>query len=168
MDAFFENLILESLQDIVEGKSWSASLGLSFDSVKNLKGVNGYSIGGSDARHNKHVVARLSGLIGEEEARVVVAGALHLNGAMIAAAHKDENGIYTDHGNLVLKVGELFWQHIHDYDNGHTLGMSYSQSLGKKAPSEGQAKGMDIWNLGGAVGGHDKEGLTKATIGLGM
>ena len=125
-------MILESLQDIVEGKSWSASLGLSFDSVKNLKGVNGYSIGGSDARHNKHVVARLSGLIGEEEARVVIAGALHLNGAMIAAAHKDENGIYTDHGNLVLKVGELFWQHIYDYDNGHTLGMSYSQSLGKK------------------------------------
>ena len=79
--------------------------------LKNLKGVNGYSIGGSDARHNKHVVARLSGLIGEEEASVVIAGALHLNGAMIAAAHKDENGVYTDHGNLVLKVGELFWQH---------------------------------------------------------
>ena len=57
--------------------------------------MNGYSIGGSDARHNKHVVARLSGLIGEEEARVVIAGALHLNGAMIAAAHKEKRFILT-------------------------------------------------------------------------
>ena len=129
--------------------------------------MNGYSIGGSDARHNKHVVARLSGLIGEEEARVVIAGALHLNGAMIAAAHKDENGFILTTATLVLKVGELFWQHIHDYDNGHTLGISLQPIFRQKALSESQAKGMDIWNLGGAVGGHDKE-TTKATIGWEM
>lgn len=44
LDAFFESLILESLQDIVESKSWSASIGLSLDIGKKLDDMNVESV----------------------------------------------------------------------------------------------------------------------------
>lgn len=58
----------------------------------------------------------------------MVANALRLNGAMIAAAHRAEDGSYSDHGALTLRVGELFVQHIYDYDRGYTLGAAISRS----------------------------------------
>jgi len=132
-----------------------------------LAKLGGYGIGGGDERHSRHAVERLSALIGEKEASIVVAGALHLNGAMIAAAQRNEDGSYTDHGNLVLRVGEFFWQHIHDYDKGHTLGLSWSHSFGQKATTAGQVDGKDIFTAGGAAGMHDVDGQTKATVGQG-
>ena len=41
---------------------------------------------------------------------------------MIGNAHRADDGTYSDHGALTLSVGELFVQHIYDYDQGYTLG----------------------------------------------
>jgi hypothetical protein len=43
---------------------------------------------------------------------------------MIANAERDSKWYYTDHDNLVLKFGELFIKHIHDYDSGFTIKLS--------------------------------------------
>ncbi|KIE04121.1 hypothetical protein NF27_JH00010, partial [Candidatus Jidaibacter acanthamoeba] len=65
-------------------------------------------------------------------------------------------GSFTDHGHLTLKVGELFVQHIYDYDNGHTLGMAVEV-----------ADKLKEFVYRPTVGGHDKEGTTYGTIGKG-
>jgi len=145
LDAFFESLMLESLQDISKSHSWGINGGISRDQNNNFKGS---TIGGSDARHESHVVERLTAMLGKERAYIVVKQKLELIGAMIASAERDDSGAYTDHGNLVLKVGEFAIQHIYDYDEGYTLGMSY----GSKANTA-------------TVGGNKGKGETKATIG---
>jgi len=72
------------------------------------------------------VVRELTSILGSEKCNIVVANALRLNGAMIAAAHRASDGTYSGHGALTLKVGELFVQHIYDYDHGYTLGAAIS------------------------------------------
>ena len=145
LDAFFESLMLESLQDISKSHSWGINGGISRDQNNNFKGS---TIGGSDARHESHVVERLTAMLGTQRAYIVVKQKLELIGAMIASAERDDSGVFTDHGNLVLKVGEFAIQHIYDYDEGYTLGMSY----GSKANTA-------------SVGGNKGKGETKATIG---
>ncbi len=157
IDAFFESLLLESVQDIIENKGTLTSLGINFNS----DGLTGMSPGFQKDRHSRHVVERISAIIGDDSAHIVVANALRLNGAMIAAAQRDqETGKYTDHGNLVLKVGELFIQHIRNFDNGYTLGasMSFKQKM------DGQPK---VSSVEPTIGGHKKDGQTYATIGKG-
>ena len=97
------------------------------------------------------MVSELTGIMGSEKCQIVVANALRLNGAMIAAAHRSEDGTYSDHGALTLRVGELFVQHIYDYDHGYTLGAAISSIAFMPT-----------------VGGHDGEGETFATIGKGI
>ena len=82
--------------------------------------------------------------------RTDISGALRLNGGMIAAAHRAEDGSYSEHGRLTLRVGELFVQHIYDYDDGYTLGAAISTDA--FAPT---------------IGGHSGSGTTFATIGKG-
>ena len=91
----------------------------------------------------------LNDFIGTEKANIVVANALRLNGGMIAAAHRAEDGSYSEHGRLTLRVGELFVQHIYDYDDGYTLGAAISDAF---APT---------------IGGYSGSGTTFATIGKG-
>ena len=61
-------------------------------------------------------------------------------------------------GTIAMQYGSL---------NSNFLGQFYEIWGDLAHKQDSKEKGMDIWNLGGSVGGHDKEGLTKATIGLG-
>ena len=152
LEANFESLLLESAQDIIRNDSNGISLGVSGSKL----GIEGFSGGVEKSKGNRHVVERITAMIGEESAHIVVANALRLNGAMIANAQRNEDGSYTDHGNIVLKVGELFIQHIHDYDEGYTLGASLSTS-----------KKYDNIILKPTLGGYKKAGGSKSTIGNG-
>jgi hypothetical protein len=140
LEAFFNSLLLESIQDISRHTSWGINLGLSSIDIS--------SIGGQIGDGERHVVRELTSILGSENCNIVVANALRLNGAMIAAAHRADDGTYSDHGALTLSVGELFVQHIYDYDNGHTLGAAISTIAFMPT-----------------VGGRDGEGETFATIG---
>jgi len=110
--------LFESVQDISRHNSWGINLGLSSVDIS--------SIGGQIGNGERHVVRELTSILGSENCNIVVANALKLNGAMIAAAHRAEDGSYSDHGALTLRVGELFVQHIYDYDHGYTLGAAIS------------------------------------------
>ena len=142
IEAFFNSLLLESVQDISNSISRGANIGFSTEDVSN--------IGGNFANGERHAVSEITSILGEEKCYIVVANALRLNGAMIAAASRTENGELTDHGKLTLRVGELFIQHIYDYDEGVTLGASISQT-----------------SVMPTFGGKSGEGYTKATIGKG-
>ena len=142
LEAFFNSLLLESMQDLAKNDQWSASFGLSSTDIS--------GIGGQISKGERHAVRELSSIIGTEKANIVVANALRLNGGMIAAAHRAEDGSYSEHGRLTLRVGELFVQHIYDYDDGYTLGAAISTDA--FAPT---------------IGGHSGSGTTFATIGKG-
>ena len=163
LEANFNDLVLESLQDIIESKAWGAGVGIGLDGKDMPKLDN---IKGSLQDRSMHVVESLSEILGSdpEKTKIVVANALRLNGAIVANAEKDENGNYTDHGNLVLTVGYLFIKHIYDYDRGKTLSASFSMGSDIKLHDQ---KGKDIpfMSLEATLAGHDKDGYTRATIG---
>ncbi|KIE04888.1 hypothetical protein NF27_FH00060, partial [Candidatus Jidaibacter acanthamoeba] len=102
LEASFESLTLGSMQDIIENESFGVNLGISLSNL-NLNGI-----GVEHSKRDAHVVKRLTAMLGETKAHIVVAHALRLNGAMIANAQVNEDGSFTDHGHLTLKVGELF------------------------------------------------------------
>jgi hypothetical protein len=58
---------------------------------------------------------------------------------MIANAQIGDDGKYTDLGNLVLTVGELFVKHVYDSDEGYTLGASIDYITGNKG-SDGKIR----------------------------
>jgi hypothetical protein len=123
IDAIFDELILESVQDIYENSDKYKSMGLGFSK----DGLKDIGLQFKDRQRNQHVVNQLSAILGTERANIVVANALRLTGAMIASAQMDtETGLYTDHGHLTLTVGSLFVQHINNYDDGVTIGASLS------------------------------------------
>jgi hypothetical protein len=142
LEAFFDSLLLESIQDIERHSEHGAGLGLSTSDISSLSANIG--------KRNKHMVSEITALLGSEKATIVVANALRLNGGMIAAAHRAEDGSYSDHGLLTLRVGEFFVQHIQDYDDGYTLGAAIASD--SFAPT---------------VGGHKVSGTTFATVGKG-
>ena len=157
LEASFESLILESVKELEEssGKNFGLSVGWG-ESVSK-------SFGGSFELSNgkRNVVGKLTELVGHEDAKIIVAHALELNGAMIANAEIGKDGKYTDLGNLILTVGELFVKHVYDSDKGYTLGASTNYITANKG-SDGKISkyGVVFW-------GRDGDGYTFATIGKG-
>ena len=118
--------------------------------------------------------------MGTEAATVVVAGALHLHGAMIANAEIDENGHYTDQGKLTLEVGDLFVKHLHNHDNGVIVGAAYEflnkQMGGNRGKADGSGPLVDAkvqegkttgYNFKPEFGYKSRDGKAYATIGHG-
>ncbi|MEM6338440.1 MAG: hypothetical protein AAF673_00745 [Pseudomonadota bacterium] len=157
--ATFGDLVFESLQDILEIEGKGVNLGVGLKVLPD-------SIGARLRNGKRHVVENLSSMIGTKEANIIIANSLMLNGAIFANAERDENGRYTDHGNLVVKMSELFVKHIHDYDNGYTLqaavnyasATSFLDKTGKTLPFESLEATLAL-NRG--------EGWSLATIGEG-
>jgi hypothetical protein len=158
LQASFGDLVLESLQDIIEMEGKGVNLGMGMSVLPS-------SIGGQLRNGKRHVVDKISSIVGREKAHIVVANALMLNGAMMASAQRDENGRYTNHGDLVVKVGELFMQNIHDYDNGFTLGAGFD--FASKISKDKNGKLLPFESLEATVALHKGEGWTLATIGKG-
>ncbi len=157
LEASFESLILESVKELEEssGRSFGLSTGWGNSVYKSYGGSFEVSSG------KRNVVSKLTGLVGQEDANIIVAHALELNGAMIANAEVDEEGNYKDVGNLILTVGELFVKYVYDSDEGYTLGASINYITENKG-SDGK-----ISKYGVVIGGRDGDGYTFATIGKG-
>ncbi len=158
LEGYFQSLMLESVQEIgsSDGFNFGISSGLKKESL--LSGMSA-EISYSD----RNVVKQMTQLIGSESTKVVVMHALYLNGAVIANAEIGEDGKYTDLGNLELTAAELFIKHIHDYDEGLTLGGGFS--LGKKITKDENNPYSNKYTA--TFGGRDGEGYTRATIGKG-
>jgi len=84
------------LPDVSKHNSWGINLGLS-------------SIGGRIGNSERHVVRELTSILGSEKCNILVANALRLNGAMIANAHRADDGTYSDHGALTLSIGSYLF-----------------------------------------------------------
>jgi hypothetical protein len=160
LDASFGELILESVKDIEKHQSMGISLGLSTDQNDHLK-----SIGGSYSKGLREVVSKVTEIIGTEKIKIVVAHALHLNGAMIANAKTNDDGTYNDLGNLELTVGQLFVRHIHQLDEGVTLGASIEFARNKAAEKDKLGERNNIYKF--SFGMKDGEGTVFATLGNG-
>lgn len=115
------------------------------------------------------IVSQITQLIGVESATVVVARALHLNGAMIANAEIDASGQYTDKGNLTLEIGDLFAKYLHTHDDGVIYGAAcdfLNKYTPKKAIEEKEA-GKAGYHFSPEFGYKSHEGKVLATIGVG-
>jgi len=162
LEANFNELILESLHNVLESDSKGGNLGIGLQS-RSLD-----AIGAQVQNRKRHVVDTITALLGSETATVVVANALRLNGAIIANAERDPNtGELTDHGHLTCQVGELFVQHIHSFDRGATLGASLNFAALTQQKANGKTESHPYFSLSGTVGAFDMEGWTYATIGQG-
>ncbi len=123
LEASFNELILESVQDISENVERYMSAGIGFDKQE----LENLAFKLRNEQRDQHVVKQVSAILGREKVSIIVKNALRLNGAMIANAEIDpSSGTYTDHGNLTLMVGSLFIQHIMSYDDGVTFGAAVS------------------------------------------
>ena len=160
LDASFGELILGSVLDIEKSHAMGINLGLSTDKNDKLK-----SIGGSYSKGLREVVAEVTKIIGSENIKIVVAHALHLNGAMIANAKRNEDGSYTDLGRLELTAGQLFVKHIHQLDEGFTFGASVNFARNKAIEQDKLGERNNIYKA--TFGMHDGEGTVFATLGNG-
>ena len=146
LEANFDSLTLEALESESKERGWGAHLSVN-------------SIGGHYRNRKSHSVKQLTALLGTEKATITVAKTLKMIGAMIAHAERGDNGDITDHGNLTLKVGELYLEHIRSYDEGLTL----SNALGF-IEKEG---GFSLSSLSASFGAHKKKQTSYATVGKG-
>ena len=160
LDASFGELILESVKDIEKSQAMGINLGLSADQNDKLK-----SIGGSYSKGLREIVAEVTSIIGSENIKIVVAHALHLNGAMIANAKRNEDGSYTDLGKLELTAGQLFVKHIHQLDEGITFGASVNFARNKATEQDKLGERNNIYKV--TFGMHDGDGTVFATLGNG-
>jgi hypothetical protein len=147
--ASFEMLILESVHDIVRNKDWSAASGILHDTQKILK-----SLAGSYSKEKGSVVDQVTKLVGKDVAKIVVARALHLHGAMIANAEKNEKGEYTDKGKLTLEVGDLVVKYLYNSGKGVIINGAY----------EFLDEAMESTRT---IGYKDRSGVVEAIIGRG-
>lgn len=169
--ASFDKLILESVQDVIKNKEWSASVGLSNQVIHKLTHLSG-----NYKEADGLLVDQITRLVGKESATIIVAGALHLHGAMIANAEINEQGGYTDKGKLTLEVGDLFIKYLQNHDNGVIVGTGYeflNKQLGakRKNVSPGSEhlsqETRNGFNFKPEFGTKSKSGRVLATIGEG-
>lgn len=161
IDAGFGDLILESVKDIAKTDGKGFGVGLSIGQQNQLS-----SLSGSYSKGVREVVSEITSIIGTENIKIVVARALHLNGAMFANAERSEDGLYTDLGNLQLTAAKLFVQHLYQYDEGITLaaGIKFGRNIATEKDKPG-----DINNQYKATFGmKDGSGYALTTLGNGI
>ncbi|WP_428897874.1 hemagluttinin repeat-containing protein [Parelusimicrobium proximum] len=173
-----ENLTIESIQDTSD--SSSLSYGASTNITVGKSGVKGFgaSANASWSESESAWVNQQSGIVSSGELTVSVKDKTELIGAVLGS----------ETGEMTLETGSLEYRDIEDYDYSESYsiktGQSWgtqpanqSDSTGKTPGSQGtstEGGGLDKIDpskgsntLGGSIHGHDKEQLTKATIGEG-
>ncbi|WP_428897876.1 hemagluttinin repeat-containing protein [Parelusimicrobium proximum] len=173
-----ENLTIESIQDTSD--SSSLSYGASTNITVGKSGVKGFgaSANASWSESESAWVNQQSGIVSNGELTVSVKDKTELIGGVIGS----------ETGDMTLSTGSLEYRDIEDYDYSESYsiktGQSWgtqpanqSDSTGKTPGSQGTSTdggGLDKIDpskgsntLGGSIHGHDKEQLTKATIGEG-
>jgi len=137
-----------------ESKSYSAGGGISTGGAGPTGNVG---MGRSSARRDRAWTDNVSSITGTESVNINVAGNTHIKGAKIA--NEDENG--NDGGNLTLTTNSLSYENIEDYDNSESSGFNIGFSSGTSGGLSGSTE-IGMQNTGSM-----KQGITRATIGLG-
>ncbi|MBF4807079.1 MAG: hemagglutinin repeat-containing protein, partial [Pseudoleptotrichia goodfellowii] len=180
-----ENLLIESLQDKEEMKQIGVNVGYSMQKGKGQDGKpdnrhNG-SLGGNYGRKDKEWVSEQSGIIGTESTDVKVGKELALIGGIIA--NIDENG--KDKGNLTLSYGSLRTADIKSHDklinlngnieinqrsrdNNTELVLNNKKGKNKTGDNVKEVPNRVDETYGVGVEGHEREKITRATIGNGV
>ncbi|MEQ9115693.1 MAG: hypothetical protein RLN62_02745 [Rickettsiales bacterium] len=164
LEANFNELIIESLIEVSKQDLKGANVAFNLGKFGDASFIN--QVGAEIKKGKSHAVSTLTRMLGSQEAHIVVANALRMNGAMIACAERDENGEYSDHGNLTLEVGKLFVEHISIYDKGKALQAAVSLG-GNLFVKDQNGNKNPYMTLTGAVSGHSYEGKVLGTIGEG-
>ena len=157
------DLDLISKQNYEYSKNNSNNLGggVSVNLAGEVTGVRLHA-GSGHGENTRNWTDDVSGLVGTEGVDVNVDGKLKMEGSMIANIDKD--GV--DKGNLNLVAGSIEWQDNFDIERS-------SQEVNNFKLEQGPDKGGSSIYPQGSTGivlvdkGHEKEGVTHATIGQG-
>ncbi|MBJ7540060.1 hemagglutinin repeat-containing protein, partial [Marinomonas transparens] len=144
IDITTDNLVVTSLQDTSTSSSKSSGGNVGFGG----SGVSSVGINASKSEGERNWVDQQSGITGGTVN--ITAKDTSLTGAVIAAV--DENGNSTD--QLTLTTDTLTVADLQDTDTSKSMGIDLSLSA-------------DSTTVGANFNGHEKEQLTKATVGLG-
>ncbi len=135
-------------------------------------GANSGSISFSDLDANRVWVDNQASIVATNSVNINVEQNTDIKGAMIAniSNYINEDGtinkdkeLLTDGGNLVLNTDSLSYSDINDEDKMRNVGLGIS---GSNRSQGGQNRGNASVNFNYAM--HDKEQITKATIGQGV
>jgi hypothetical protein len=161
VDIETNNLLVASVQDVMKSKGHSFSVSLSPGALN--------SADGSISNGKSAWTQNFGNIIGRSALTIIAQDTIALAGGLIANAERDSGGHYTDKGNLKVTAGKLIISHLHDYDDGLTLGLGITpapKSIGK------DVNGKDVAPIYGHegrmyVGYKDKERDVFSAIGQG-
>ena len=135
-----QNLVVESLQDVIKERMHSLELNIGSGELKSGAG----SLGGKAQVNNRDArwTNAVGSIIGTQVANIVVQQTLEIAGGLIANAEVDESGKLTDKGKVYVEAGSIVVKTLHehhasDYDNGLSFGLGVS--LSKKTSAENGA-----------------------------
>ena len=158
------NIAAELKVETIQNTSNTELKGYSYNVGGNSDG--GFNAGGSSTRGTGEYrwANTQSALIATESVNIQ-ADTLSLIGSKIANEYKTEEGQTVDGGNLTITANEITYQDLVDIDRSdyQKLGGGVGLGLGLKE-EEGNLSSVNL-QFGSA--GHDKQGITRATIGLG-
>ena len=174
-DVETKKLVLESLQDTSKYREIGVGIG-----VNAGKGKEKYTYSGNGevtaVKGNKEWVGTQSSITGTEKIRVK-ADEGYLKGGLIG--NIDENG--KDRGNLRVEIKKLLTEDIENKDKQVGVGIRASITEREKVPTDQQIylkdengnpiKGKEDkvrTDYGASIEGHDREKVTRATIGNGV
>ncbi len=174
-DVKTKKLVLESLQDTSKYREIGVGIG-----VNAGKGKEKYTYSGNGevtaVKGDKEWVGTQSSITGTEKIRVKAEEG-YLKGGLIG--NIDENG--KDRGNLTVEIKKLLTEDIENKDKQVGVGIRASITEREKVPTDQQInlkdengnplKGKEDkvgTDYGASIEGHDREKVTRATIGNGV
>ncbi|WP_375331624.1 hemagglutinin repeat-containing protein [Candidatus Tisiphia endosymbiont of Temnostethus pusillus] len=128
-----KNLVVESLQDVVQERMQGLQMSIGFNSAGYLQSLGGkVEVGSRNAAWSN----AMGGIIGTQVVNVVVQQTLEIAGGLIANAEVNVDGSLTDKGKAYVEAGSIVAKKLHDYDNGSTFGLGVT--LTKKVTNNGE------------------------------
>lgn len=127
------NLILESVQDIVKKKLSGMNVHIGLGAEYNINSFGAGIEAGSEKSAWTNQVARI---IGSSCVNIVVKETLDIVGGLIANAEENKDGSLSDKGNLNINCARLIAKTLHDYDEGVTLGIGASFQVNQEASND--------------------------------
>ncbi|WP_375318930.1 hemagglutinin repeat-containing protein [Candidatus Tisiphia endosymbiont of Oplodontha viridula] len=166
VDIKANNLIVESVQDIVSERLSGANINIGFNKEYNFTGFGGGVEAGFKEKAWTSQVARI---IGSQLVNIVVKETLEIAGGLIANGEEDKNGKLTDKGNLSINCGRMVVKTIHDYDQGLTLGIGANfQVKNTEKPNGKNEQEVTFHHAPVKVQFKDHQQVVTSTIGKGQ
>ncbi len=166
VDIKANNLVVESVQDIVSERLMGANLNIGFNKEYNFTGFGG---GVESGFKEKAWTSQVARIIGSQLVNIIVKETLEIAGGLIANGEEDKNGKLTDKGNLSVNCGRMVVKTIHDYDQGLTLGIGANFQVKHTEEQTGKGKrDVSFHHAPVKVQFKDHQQIVSSTIGKGQ